>query len=92
MERICGYQTLTYLLEHLKTWLNNHIHHLYMILVLIGFEQHNIKATIEPNNSLAFGDLLAYLDVRFFFIIINLSFICSRNVTYLRVNLLGSKD
>jgi hypothetical protein len=67
MERIRGYQTLAYLLKRHKAWLNNHI--LQLILVLVGFEQHNNKAGNEPNNSLAFRDLLADLDVCFSLII-----------------------
>lgn len=61
MERIRGYQTLAYLLKRHKAWLNNHI--LQLILVLVGFEQQNNKGGCEPNNSLAFRDLLADLDV-----------------------------
>jgi len=38
---------------------------LQLILVQVGFEQHNNNAGNEPNNSLAFRDLLADLDVRF---------------------------
>ncbi|EFX83029.1 hypothetical protein DAPPUDRAFT_240579 [Daphnia pulex] len=35
---------------------------LHLILVLVGFEQHNNKAGNEPNNSLAFRDLLVDLN------------------------------
>lgn len=68
MERIRGYQMLAYLLKRHKAWLNNHV--LQLIFLLVGFDNKagNDSSNI-PNNSLAFRDLLADLDVGPFFIL-----------------------
>lgn len=62
MERIRGYQTLAYLLKRHKSWLNNHV--LQLILLLVGFDNKpGSDSNSVPNNTLAFRDLLADLDV-----------------------------
>ena len=58
MERTRGYQTLAFLLKRHKTWLNNHV--LQLVLLLAGFDK---AGDYVPGNSSAFRDLLADLDV-----------------------------
>ena len=61
MGRLRGYQTLTFLLErHNKTWLNNHV--LQLVLLLAGFDKAGDYNNV-PGNSSVFHNLLAGLDV-----------------------------
>ena len=61
MERLHGYQTLAYLLKRHRLLVNNHV--LHLIMLLAGTSDSDRDHLTTPNNSLAFRDLLADLDV-----------------------------
>ena len=61
MERLHGYQTLAYLLKRHKQLVNNQV--LHLIMLLSGTSDSDRDQLTTPNNSLAFRDLLADLDV-----------------------------